>query len=410
MDMEKPNIISLELDPGNVTNIALPRVSLVGASSYLDTDPTPIQWLVPGLLPLGVAALLASEGGLGKSYLTLQLCIALATGKAFLDFEMPDGPRGSVYFGLEDGRDVLHRRIRAIVQLYREIGDWTPEDDANLRANFVTAFVNWSSEGATSHLPELMPNLNLLLDLFQQRKIKPGIVGLDTLARFSDGDENTVQGLRPVLNACAQLSDRGWTPLMLHHVGKGQDGARVKEKPTLAERMSTEWIRGSSSIRDNFRCTIQLAKIREDEADPAGLDPEACRMGQVLVFGTTKFNSGGRADWKVIQQDDHGRWAAMQNSEEALARLRGKKALAALTKQDAILADLYQASRWGGTPDMTALAEKHFTDAKYTNKKNSLKQAISKLRAAGFLQKSGYLPTAQGLDRIKVTGRDKDEE
>lgn len=396
--MVGPKVTSFEVDLDQMST--LPRVTVYGAQEYLDSEPEPIRWLVPGLLPLGEATVFAAQGGMGKSFLALQLCIALATGKGFLDFPA-QAPCGSSYFSLEDSKRTLHRRVRAIVQLYREIGDWTPEDDHSLRLNFTTLFVNWSSEGATSFLPDLMPNVHLLLDTYEIRKITPGPIVIDTLARVSDGDENTVQGLRPVLNACSKIADRGWTPLVLHHVGKGQDGARVKEKPTLAERMSTEWIRGSSSIVDNFRCAVQMAKITESEAEPAGIDPEMARQGQVLVFGTTKFNGGARGDWKVIQQDDHGRWAASQDSVQILAKLRGSKAVAALTKQDQILADLFDATRFGAEPDLAKLAEFHFQDLK--DPKSSLRQSIFKLRNAGFIQKNNYALTVNGLARVKVT-------
>lgn len=391
-------VTSFEVDPDQLQ--ALPRVTVYGAEEYLDSEPEPIRWLVPGLLPLGEATVLAAQGGLGKSYLALQLCIALATGKAFLDFPGQEAC-GASFFSFEDSKRTLHRRVRAIVQLYREIRDWTPDDDRAMRRNFTTMFVNWSSEGATSFLPDLMPNVHLLLDTYEIRKIRAGLIVIDTLARVSDGDENTVQGLRPVLNACSKLADRDWTPLVLHHVGKGQDGARVKEKPTLAERMSTEWIRGSSSIVDNFRCALQLAKVREDEADPAGLDPEMARQGQVLVFGATKFNGGAKGDWKVIQQDDHGRWAATQESDQILARLRGKKALAALDKQTKILRDLWQATRFGGQPDLAELAKNHYPDHELSKGKNSLKQAIYKMRNAGLIQKNSFVLTLVGLEKMK---------
>ena len=394
-------VTGFEVDPGSMET--LPRVNIFGAGEFLDADPPAIVWLIPGLLPLGVPTVMAAQGGLGKSFLALQMCIAMATGKGLLDYPAQP-PCGASYLSLEDGKDTVHRRIRSIVQLYREMGEWTPEDDRNFRTHFTVMFVNWSSEGATSFLPDLMPNLHLLMDIYEQRKIRAGMIVIDTLARVSDGDENTVQGLRPVLNACSKIADRGWTPLVLHHVGKGQDGAKVKDKPTLADRMSTEWIRGSSSIPDNFRCALQFSKVREDEAEPAGIDPEMARNSQTLVFGCTKFNGGPRGDWRILNQDDHGRWSAAQDSVQILAKLRGSKAVAALTKQDEVLAELLEMTRLGGEPDLVKLAEFHFSDRK--DPKASLRQSIFKLRNAGFIQKNNYALTVNGLARVKVTHGD----
>ena len=383
-----------------------PVLTVYGASEFLDNPPPEQRWLVPGMILAGMPTIFASQGGLGKSWVAQQLSIALASGKAFLD--MPaQPPAGVIYLGLEDGKEVWHRRFSSIMRLYHEAGDWTAENDAALRTHLWTPFINWRAAGATSSLPGLVPHLERILDEMRAGGIAPGLVVIDTLARVSEGDENTVQALRPILNACTRLSDWGYTPLLLHHVSKGQDGARSKDKPSLADRMSTEWIRGSSSIVDNFRCTLQLAKIREDEAEGIGLDPDKARAAGYLVFGATKCNGAPKGDWRFLEQDEAGRWFTPQDGMETLARIRGKKAMAALTKQDQILADLYDASRFSTQPDLDAMVAVHFFDPKFKDPRASLRQAIFKLRNAGLVEKNGYRLTVTGLDRMKVThGRD----
>lgn len=395
-------ILDMEVDPERLKN-DLPRLSVYGASEFLDHPAPDARWLVPGLVPLGVPAVLASKGGVGKSWLCLQMSIALATGKPFLSFEAQE-PMGAVYFGLEDSKDTFHRRFRSIVDHYKACNDWTDEDDQALRKNFAAPYINWKAEGASSYLPVLVPNLELVLETNLSRGVKPGLIVIDTLARVSEGDENTVAALRPVLNACNALTDYGWTPIMLHHVGKGQDGSRVpgQKKPALSDRMSTDWVRGSSAIVDNFRCTLQLAVINEDEADGAGLDTEKARMGGYIVFGATKLNGGMKADWIFLEQDDHGRWFAPEDGAESLAKIRGRKALATLSKQIALLVDLYE-SRFQSEPNMARLAEKHCADS--SNPKNLLKQMVSRLRKMNLLQKTGYQLTGAGITEVtRVTG------
>ena len=394
--------MSFEVDPSTLVN--LPILSVYGGGEFLDHPAPDIKWLVPGLLPKGIPAVMASQPGLGKSFLFLGLCIALATGKPFLGFE-PQLPCAATYFGLEDSKDMFHRRVRSIIDHYRFCSDWSPEDDANFRRNFCAPFINWKSEGATTFLPDLMPNLELILATYAERNVPPGVMIIDTLARVSDGDENTVQGLRPVLNAVSRLAEHGHTPIMLHHVGKGQDGARnAKDKPTLTDRMSTDWIRGTGSIVGNFRCCLQFAKISEDEALGAGLDPEAARTGQILVFGVTKTNGPNRGDWKVILQDEGGRWSASPESVEVLARLRGSKAVAALSKQMAVLKDIFDA-RYAPELDRRALERKHWPEAVPMKAANSLKQVMNKLRLAGYLEKGTNRLTPAGLAKVQVTER-----
>ena len=382
-----------------------PLLSFPGMGDLLDTPAEPPQWVIPGLIPKAVPCVVASKGGLGKSFLFLQACIALATGKPFLDYAAQP-PMAVLYLSLEDPRNTFKARLQSIIRWYQEADDWSAQDDALLRRNMEAPVIHWRAAHASSHLPDLVPFLENWIQAKMRDGALPGMAVIDTLARVAEGDENKVESLRPVLNACLRLCDLGFSTVLLHHVGKGQDGAKgsTKDRPALAERMNPEWVRGSSSIVDNFRAVIQLAAIREDEAESAGLDAEHARQGGFMVFGATKVN-GQRADWRLLQMDECGRWYLPKGWAESLARIRGKRAIAALNKQTSILIDIHEATRWGGHPDMNLLAEKHFEDAKYTNKKNSLKQAISKLRAAGLLQKTDYLPTAQGLDLIKVTQR-----
>lgn len=393
-------ILSIEMDE-SMEDVA--RIQVLGAEYFLCTPLPEFRWLIPGLIPLGAPAVLASKGGLGKSFLMLQAAIALATGKPFLDFE-PQPPMGAIYFGLEDSRETFQRRFCKIIGLYQEAMEWSDQDAANLQQNFGAPFINWKAPKATSYLPDLMVNLELLLEACKSiRKVRPGIFVIDTLARVSDGDENTVQALRPILNACQQIAEHGWTPLVLHHVGKGQDGARSQVKPALAERMSTEWVRGSSAIVDNFRCVLQLSTIKEEEAEGVGLDPERARSNQYLVFGTTKLNGAQKASWRFLEQDDHGLWHVPGDGQETLAKLRGRKAMAAMTVQLQILGEIYESLMDSVEVDRDKLANKYFPESK--NPAGALRQMISKLRNSGLIQRNSLELTIQGVQKCRYLGR-----
>lgn len=400
---DPPPISEVEIDPGALKN--WPLLSVYGASEFLDKPAPEFKWLVPGLIPLAVPTVLAAKGGLGKSYLALQLCIALATGKPFLDFQ-DRAPMAAVYFGLEDSRDTFHARFQAIVHRYKEARDWTEQNDADLRRNFAAPFINWQAPNATTFLPDLIPSLEMVIQTNGSRGVAPGLMVIDTLARVSEGDENTVQALRPVLNACSRIAHHGYTPLVLHHVGKGQDGAKSKDKPMLADRMNTEWVRGSSAIVDNFRCVLQFAALREDEAEGAGLDGDRARLGQYLIFGATKANGGQRLDWRLLEQAEHGGWFIPHGAVEYLAKIRGRKALTALKALDELLISIYRITKAGVEPDRKALAEQHCREAK--DKQTALRSAIRRLRSQGYVGVSGLTLTVAGFNRVLEITQDTD--
>lgn len=368
---------------------------------FVDTEPPPITWLIPGLILDATPAVFVSKGGLGKTWMTLQMGVAMALGEPFQDFPAQE-PRAFVYFGLEDSKAVIHRRLRTIIRKYREAGKWTEEADRLFEANFHAVLLDWTVPGVTGYLPELMPRLESLMTILTQKGCRPGLVVLDTLARFSKGDENTAEAMRPIQEAVFRIGSYGYASILNHHTSKGQDGARSKDKPSLTDRMDPEWVRGSSAISSNSRCVLQMTSIRPDEAELAGLDPDKAREGGYAVFGATKLNGGEKAPWRFIEQDEAGRWGARDDGAEIIARIMGSKAVAKLNKSMAVLADLFHATTRGMEPDLDSLAEKHYPAAEYKNPRNSLKVALNGLRKSGLVQKNSLLLTVQGLEKARL--------
>lgn len=79
----------------------------------------PLRWAVPGLLPEGLA-ILAGKPKFGKSFLALQLAVAVATGgKALRSIECEAGD--VLYLALEDGQRRLQDRLRKMVPFGEEL-------------------------------------------------------------------------------------------------------------------------------------------------------------------------------------------------------------------------------------------------------------------------------------------------
>jgi DNA-binding transcriptional ArsR family regulator len=81
----------------------------------------PVRWVVPGMVPEGVA-LLAGKPKLGKSWLALGLCVAVASGGvAFGNVRVEKG--AALYLALEDNERRLQFRLKKILA-----GEEVPED------------------------------------------------------------------------------------------------------------------------------------------------------------------------------------------------------------------------------------------------------------------------------------------
>lgn len=86
-----------------------PRITRMSADSIMQSEYTPIYYAVPGLLPAGLT-FLSGRQKIGKSWLSLQLCGAIASGGKMFNLDVPLGP--VLYCALED----TPRRIKARTQ------------------------------------------------------------------------------------------------------------------------------------------------------------------------------------------------------------------------------------------------------------------------------------------------------
>ncbi len=88
----------------------LPKV--ISAEDLLSTPIPPTKWIIPGLLPAGLA-LFADPSKAGKSWLTLWLCLQVAQGKPVWGREIE--PRTVLYLSLEDTFNRLQERLFRLV-------------------------------------------------------------------------------------------------------------------------------------------------------------------------------------------------------------------------------------------------------------------------------------------------------
>ena len=72
----------------------------------------PTRYIVEGVLPMGMG-LLVAKPKIGKSWMTLDLCLSVAAGIPFLDFQTHQ--HGTLYLALEDGPSRMKARILKVL-------------------------------------------------------------------------------------------------------------------------------------------------------------------------------------------------------------------------------------------------------------------------------------------------------
>ena len=93
-----------------MTTTRLPKTITAGA--LLATPIPPVKWIIPGLLPAGLA-IFAGPSKAGKSWLTLWLCLQVAQGKPMWGREIE--PHTVLYLSLEDTFNRLQKRPHQLV-------------------------------------------------------------------------------------------------------------------------------------------------------------------------------------------------------------------------------------------------------------------------------------------------------
>ncbi len=162
----------------------------------------PIAWLWPWYLARGYLTMLDGDPGLGKSWLTLDLCARLSKGRPFPNGAASLGPANSILLTSEDGTaDIIKARL------------------AGLGADMSRIFL-WQREAGEA-LPRFPSQTPWLEDMVERTGAV--FVVIDPIVAFLDasvlvGSESQVRNALDPLAAMAQR--RQCTGLMQRHLNK----------------------------------------------------------------------------------------------------------------------------------------------------------------------------------------------
>jgi hypothetical protein len=218
----------------------------------IDIQRPPKEFIADGYIPCGCVGLLTGTGSVGKSFLSLLLAAAVASGKAIEPFK-PAQPRRVMIVNVEDGDDDLARRIYSIGQEYF----FTAEERDLLQQNLVI-LPGRGQIGPLMKKENAVPvetdNAEWLRSQVEQ--YDPSLVILDTKARLYGLEENsTDDGSQWVALLEQMLVGRPWlTFLIVSHTAKNN----VQSEDQHADR-------GASSVADNSRFVMVATKPKEDD-------------------------------------------------------------------------------------------------------------------------------------------------
>jgi archaellum biogenesis ATPase FlaH len=275
-DNRKPPSITVNLNLGNDEQV--PTESKPGDLVPMDwgnlagTQPEPTAWRLEGWLPEGTVTLLAANGGVGKSNLSLQLGVSLATGQQFMGIDTKQS-RVLVLSGEDEARTV-HFRVANICQdqgvAMRDLAgrmavyDLTQADCVLWRDGHPTERMQWLADTAVRTRAEVIV-IDNASDVFAD----------------NENDRTAVRGFMRALNLIAHVTRAA--VLLLAHVDKAsvRQGAGQDTNSTFSG--STAW---NNSARSRW------AMVRDGQV--VTVRHEKCNLGPLQDELRVEFDQGSK--------------------------------------------------------------------------------------------------------------------
>lgn len=181
---------------------------MVSLDTYKDNPPELPEELITGILRRGHKMLIPGSSKAGKSFLLMELCIAIAEGKSWLGFPCKKGR--VLYVNLEiDPASAINRFLK----IYEALG--LPIKNAD-------SIVVWNLRGHAVPLDQLVPKL-----IRRVRDQHFDAIVIDPIYKVITGDENNASEMGAFCNQFDKIcTETGCSTIYCHHHSKGAQGMK----------------------------------------------------------------------------------------------------------------------------------------------------------------------------------------
>ena len=164
--------------------------------------------LIQGILRMGHKLLISGSSKAGKSFLLMELCIAIASGLPWLGFPCRQGK--VLYVNLEiDPASCIHR----FLEIFHTLG-LPAENMKNIKI--------WNLRGHAAPLDQLVPTL-----VKKVESLGLSAIIIDPIYKVITGEENSATDMAVFCNEFDKICNRtGCSVIYCHHHSKGAQGAK----------------------------------------------------------------------------------------------------------------------------------------------------------------------------------------
>jgi len=242
----------------NINNAAPKEFDIIDGNTIMAQEYEPLQFAVDKILPHGLF-ILAGSGKIGKSWLSLDIGVCVATGSSLWDF--PAKQSDALYLALEDNLPRLQKRLDKI--------DAKALDISRLKLTTASFGINSGLIEQVNKFIEKYPETNLII--------------IDTLERIRDteADKNIYSCDYRDMTALREITNKHkLTLLLIHHTRKLSDPDPLN---TLSGGMGLVGATDGVLVLEKETRTGSKAKLTIANRDTEGfcfkleLDPETCK-------------------------------------------------------------------------------------------------------------------------------------
>lgn len=272
----KPAEITINLGKGSQDEPAAPppgELQPMDWTALEHAEPQPVTWAIDGWLPHKHVTLLAANGGVGKSNLSLQMAVAMATGQEFIGLPTQQGK--VMVVSAEDDGQLVHLRVARICKdtgagLADLAGrlvvyDMTQHDCLLWRDGAPTERMQWLADEVVRHQPSVV-----ILD------------NASDLYADNENDRTAVRGFMRCLKTIA--GGTGTAILLLAHVDKASVRSGAGQDTDSTFSGSTAW---NNSARSRW------AMVVGQDRNEVVIKHEKCNVGPKQEPLSLEFDPAG---------------------------------------------------------------------------------------------------------------------
>ena len=257
------------------------------ADHFMAKRPPDPEMLLNGC-PVGCVMALVAPPGAGKSTLCSQLLAMICAGGVLFGKWEITKPRRCLFLSVEDTVNVIQQRV------FDALHGLPGEIQSNAARSFSVPEVYGHVSLFELKGGKLRPNRNFDDLRSSVRAFKPGVLCLDTLARFCGGVEGDNAAMS---EACSYLEElcveSAMNAIVVHHTSKAAGGLLARKEDELYTLLDAYAARGASALTGSVRWQMNLAPLSKELAvQKIGQEANGARDGLYVAARVCKVNYG----------------------------------------------------------------------------------------------------------------------